>query len=281
MRRLPIFALAALLPGAAFAAGGAPSPDFRNFVYHPSCADFESSEPTVAVQVTDGMFEGKPGTHLEGFFFEVQEVLQGDLLGDERPESLVRTLCSTGGTGRFDEGFVFGTIAGQPVLLGRIPGGDRASGGVRCVRIERGAVKVERLGNDSGAAQGIDFIDTETWKVDDGKLVEIGEPVRRRLGALKAAKPIRFARGASSATVKGKTDGAQDYTLRASEGQTMTVRLTSTPRDAAAFEIMLDDYTVACQGTEWTGELPGSGAYRITVLALEGSPGYELEVRVR
>lgn len=282
MRRdLLIFALSVLLPGAAFAAGE-PQVDFRNFVYLPSCADFESQEEaTVPVRVADGLFEGKPGTDLEGIYFEVGEILQGDLTGDGRAETVVRTLCSTGGTGRFDEGFVFGTREGKPVLLGRIPGGDRASGAVRCVRIEQGALKVERLGNDSGAARGIDFVDTETWKLQGGGLAEAGKAVRRRLGPVERAKPIRFARGTSSGTVKGTTKGAEDYVLQAREGQTMTVRLTSSPKGAAAFEIMIDDYTVACQGTEWTGELPGTGSYRITVLATGGSASYELNVGIR
>jgi hypothetical protein len=282
MRRdLLIFVLSVLLPGAAFAAGE-PQVDFRNFVYHPSCADFESQEEaTVPVRVTEGLFEGKPGTDFEGLYFEVGEILQGDLTGDGRAETVVRTMCSTGGTGRFDEGFVFGTKEGKPVLLGRIPGGDRASGAVRCVRIEQGALKVERLGNDSGAARGIDFVDTETWKIQGGGLAEAGKAVRRRLGPVERAKPIRFARGASSGTVKGTTNGAEDYVLQAREGQTMTVRLTSSPKGAAAFEIMIDDYTVACQGTEWTGELPASGSYRITVVATKGSASYELNVGIR
>jgi hypothetical protein len=281
MRRdLLIFALSVLLPGAAFAAGE-PQVDFRNFVYHPSCADFESDRATVPIRVTDGRFEAEPGSDLEGLYFEVGEVLHGDLVGDDRPEAVVRTLCNTGGTGQFDEGFVFGTVGGMPVLLGRIPGGDRASGGVRCIRIEEGAIKVERLGNDSGAAQGIDFIETETWKIDEGTLTKIGPAVERRLGPLKAAKPIRFARRASSGTMKGTTSGAQDYVLQAKEGQTMTVHLTSEPKDSAAFEIMLDDYTVTCQSTKWTGELPGTGSYRIIVLATKGSASYELNVAIR
>lgn len=277
---LLIFALSVLLPGAAFAAGE-PQVDFRNFVYLPSCADFESQEATVPVRVTDGLFEGKPGTNFEELYFQVSEILQGDLTGDGRAETVVQTMCSTGGTGRFDEGFVFGTKEGKPVLLGRIPGGDRASGSVRCVRIEEGALKVERLGNESGAARGIDFIDTETWKVQGGGLAEVGKAVRRRLGPIERAKPIRFARGASSGTVKGTTSGAEDYVLQAREGQTMTVRLTSSPKAAAAFEIMMDDYTQACQGTEWTGELLVTGSYRITVVATKGSASYELNVGIR
>lgn len=280
MRRgVLILILSSLLPGAALAAE-IRSVDFRNFVFHPSCADFESStEAKVPVRVAGGRFEAQPGTDLEGLYFEIGEILYGDLSGDGRDEAVVRSLCSTGGTGRFDEGFVFGMKDGKPVLLGRIPGGDRASGGVRCVRVEDGALKVERTGNDTGAALGIDFIETETWKIQDGRLAGAGQAVRRRLPA-EGGKPIRFARGASSGTVKGTTSGIDSYVLGAREGQTMTVSL-SAPRKNAAFEIQIDDYTVSCRATEWTGELPATGTYRIFVLSTRGSAAYELSVAIR
>jgi len=278
---LVILALAAMLPGAAWAAEDVHAVDFRNFVYQPSCADFESQEePKVPVRVTGGRFEAAAGSDLEGTYFEIAEVLYGDLTGDGRDEAVVRSLCSTGGTGRFDEGFVYGMKDGKPLLLGRIPGGDRASGGVRCVRFEAGALQVERTGNESGAALGVDFIDTETWKLQGGHLLEIGKAVRRLIGSTAGAKPIRFAKGKSSGTVTGTTSGTEQYVLQAREGQTMTVRLTS-PQKNAAFEILLDDYTVTCRTTEWSGELPASGVYRLSVLATRGSASYEMTVGIR
>lgn len=247
--------------------------DFQSFTYHPSCADFESDEAKVPIHVTGGKFTGE-----EGFYFEVQEILRGDLTGDGQDEAVVRTACSTGGTGWFDEGFVYAMKNGKAVLLGRIPGGDRASGSVRCARFEDGALKVERLGNDSGAARGVDFVDTETWRVRNGRLEEAGKSARRRLGG--AARPIRFEKGKSSGRVTGKTGGFDEWSLRAREGQTMTVRISS-PEKNAAFEIMIDDYTVSCRGTEWSGELPSAGEYRISVLATGGTAEYSLEVAIR
>jgi hypothetical protein len=273
-----------LLLAAAAPAGDIHKTDFRSFTYRPSCADFESSEANVPVTVNAGRFEGKAGTDLEGTYFEVQEVVYGDLNGDGRDEAVVRTLCNTGGTGQFDEGFVYGMKDGKPVLLGRIQGGDRASGGVRCVRFEGGALKVERVGNDSGAARGIDFVDTETWKLQAGRLAESGQVVHRRLATDKPAKPIRFAKGKSSGTVtgslSGKATGIDEYSIGAREGQTMTMHLTSPDRNAA-FEVMLDDYTVTCRTTDWTGELPGSGDYRVYVLSTKGTASYTLEVGIR
>jgi hypothetical protein len=252
--------------------------DFRRFTYFPSCADFESQEEAkIPVQVSGGKFEGKAGTDLEGTRFEVREVLYGDLDGDGHDEALVRTLCNTGGTGEFDEGFVYGMKDGKPVLLGRIPGGDRASGGVRCARFEDGALKIERLGNDSGAANGVDFVDTETWDVQGSGLAQVGQPVPRRFDAIGNAKPLRFAKGATSAVMKGTANGIVEYGFRAREGQTLSARITG----GAAFEIMIDDYTVACRGKEWSGALPGTGDYRISVVPVKGNAPYELTVSIR
>lgn len=273
-------ALAFAVPVAAAAAGDIHSVDFRHFVYYPSCADFESEEAKVPIQVSGGRFEGGAGTDREGMFFAAQEILYGDLTGDGSDEAVVRTVCGTGGTGKFDEGFVYGMKDGKPVLFGRIPGGDRATGGVRCMRFERGALKVERIGNDTGAARGIDFVDIETWKVHEGRLTESGEPAHRRLGPVEKARPVRFAKGTSSETITGRTTGAEEYALQARYGQTMTVRITS-PLKNVAFEIMIDDYTFVCRTTEWTGELPMTGTYRITVLATEGTASYELNVGIR
>jgi hypothetical protein len=272
--------LAAVLLASAAPAGDVHRIDFRSFTYQPACADFESDVPKVPVIVTGGRFEAKPGTELEGIFFEVLEVLYGDLTGDGRDEAVVRTLCNTGGTGQFDEGFVYGMKSGKAVLLGRIPGGDRASGGVRCVRFEDGALKVERIGNDSGAARGVDFVDTETWRLKDGGLGEAGKAVRRRLGTGEGARPIRFAKGKSSGSVEGKTGGVDTWGLGARGGQTMTVRISS-PQKNAAFEIMIDDDTVTCRTTGWTGELPGTGEYRVYVLATHGTASYKLDVSIR
>jgi len=60
----------------------------------------------------------------------------------------------------------------------------------------------------------------------------------------------------------------------------MTVRLTS-PQKNAAFEILLDDYTVTCRTTEWSGALPASGIYRLSVLATRSSASYEMTVGIR
>jgi hypothetical protein len=80
--------------------------------------------------------------------------------------------------------------------------------------------------------------------------------------------------------VTGKTSGIDEYSLGAREGQTMTMHLNSPDRNAA-FEVMIDDYTVTCRATDWSGKLPATGDYRVYVLSTKGTASYALEVAIR
>jgi hypothetical protein len=85
------------------------------------------------------------------------------------------------------------------------------------------------------------------------------------------ARPIRFDKGKSSAEIRGTITPREDapptaaYLLRASAGQTMTVRFSSPDPQLT--------YAVACPGhgstaagaSPWSFELPEAGDYRITV----------------
>jgi hypothetical protein len=91
-------------------------------------------------------------------------------------------------------------------------------------------------------------------------------------------RAVQFARGASSATVRGslRGDAIIDYTLRARAGQTMSVALkTSNPsnyfnvlppgsRDVAVF-------VGSTGGNEWTGALAADGEYRIRVYLMRSA----------
>ena len=83
-------------------------------------------------------------------------------------------------------------------------------------------------------------------------------------------RPLQFAKGASSATVKGSLAGDKtiDYKLRAKAGQTMTVRLKSS--NAANYFNVLPPgskdvaiFVGSTGGNEWTGPLPADGEYTI------------------
>ena len=86
----------------------------------------------------------------------------------------------------------------------------------------------------------------------------------------QTTRRVRFAKGASSATVSGQVKGYDyiDYIIGAKAGQTMSVRLTGS--SVAEFVIRLPDgQNLGMDATgvrEWSGELPMSGDYSIRVL---------------
>jgi len=99
---------------------------------------------------------------------------------------------------------------------------------------------------------------------------------------------IRFARGASSATVHGAVvRGDRDrYYLGAKKGQTMSVKITS-EEDNAVFQIYLPGEEEALPGAgdgddakDWSGELPKDAEYVIVVGGTRGNASYTLKVSI-
>ena len=195
-------------------------------------------------------------------------------------EAVVLTDCNTGGSGWFDEGFIYAMRNGKPVILSYIQGGDRANGGIRAARIETGLLKIERLGSLSGRPIGAEFIDTTTHRLSGSKLLRVGRPERRSLRGEGRAKRIQFERGESSAVLTGTTSGADFFALSARENQTLTVRI-SPILNNARLELIVDDFTMAYRVTEWSGKLEARTDYHIVVVSNKGSSDYKLEVTVR
>src|SRR5260370_4967201 len=116
--------------------------DFRNFVYRPTCLQWEDPDKAETIRVKNGSFkhEGKNDDYVS---FDVTNVVYRDLNGDGLDEAVVLTNCNTGVTGQFDEGFLYSMRNGKPVMLLRIHVGDRASGGSRSLKIENGLLTFE------------------------------------------------------------------------------------------------------------------------------------------
>lgn len=110
--------------------------------------------------------------------------------------------------------------------------------------------------------------------------------------AAQRARRIQFERGRTTAVLKGrvKEAGSVEYLLRAQQGQTMSVHLTSPDDPGMAFYIyrpggrLIDDLATA-NVTDWSGELPREGDYRIVITPTGGDGGevyhYTLEVTIR
>ena len=99
---------------------------------------------------------------------------------------------------------------------------------------------------------------------------------------------IRFARGESSATVKGAVvRGDRDrYYVGAKKGQTMSVKITSVESNAV-FQIYLPGEEQALPGaadgddaTDWSGDLPADADYAIVVGGTRGNATYTLKVSI-
>ncbi len=94
---------------------------------------------------------------------------------------------------------------------------------------------------------------------------------------------VRFARGRTTTVIKDAVvRGTSDrYILRARAGQTLIVHITSL-EDNAVFDLYAPGRRyLAQETTDWTGELPRSGDYVISVGGTRGNATYALEVTIR
>ncbi len=240
--------------------------DFSNFTYEASCA----GEETEKITVKESKFskeETKDG-YTDRFYFGVENPVYGDVNGDGKDDAIILSICNTGGTGNFSEGFIYGMSGGKPALLGRIPGGDRAYGGLREVRVEDGLIIVES--NDVGEAGGAccpEVIVTSYYRLKGGKLEETKASSRRDI---YPAERVAFEKGKFATTVnvtlKQNDDGIKRFVVGARAGQTLTVT-SDQPKDKIEVSIVRGDAesTEIAQGI--SAKLNKSGDFVIQVRA--------------
>jgi hypothetical protein len=92
------------------------------------------------------------------------------------------------------------------------------------------------------------------------------------------SRPLRFAKGASSATAKGTLEGDRiiDYRLRARAGQTMSVTL-KTSNGANYFNVLppgsrdVAIFVGSTGGNEWTGTLEADGEYTVRLYLMRSA----------
>jgi len=102
-------------------------------------------------------------------------------------------------------------------------------------------------------------------------------------------KKVRFAKGSSSATIKGAViRGDRDrYYVGAKAGQTMTVKITSLEKNAV-FQIYFAGEQESLSGAgeeddamDWSGELPADNEYVIVVGGTRGNATYSLTISIK
>jgi len=231
--------------------------DFRNFTYQPYCAGEEPRR--VTVKNGELSEEKQVDGYTDRFFFKVFNSTFGDLNGDGKAEAVILTVCNTGGTGNFTEGFIYTMKAGKRAMVTRIEGGDRAYGGLRSAKVEKGLLIVDR--NDTGeegAACCPEYAIKTTYKLAGNKLAPSGKPVKRQL---YPSEPLRFAKGESGATLR-VTVGPQDrkrFMLGARAGQVMMVSVNT---DKISVRL-LEDALVTEGANGFTAKLQKNGTYTI------------------
>ena len=258
---VPIFALQLvfLASGTAMAQGDIHRVDFKNFTYLPMCAGGKARRVTV----TKGEYSKatQMSGYVDNFYFGVSDVTYGELNGDGADEAVILTECNTGGTGNFSEGFIYTMQAGRPFLVTRIPGGDRAYGGLRSAKIAAGILTVDS--NDVGEAGGAccpEYAVTATYRLRAGKLVKFGTAIRREL---YPKRRLTFARGGSEMNFTEKLN-AQDlkrYVVGAKAGQVLSVSA-GTPGLSIS---LLDDAKVTEGENGFSARLPKNGDYSFEI----------------
>jgi hypothetical protein len=240
--------------------------DFQNFTYEPYCAGEEPQKVTVK----NGEFseEKEADGYTDRFYFKVYDTTYGDLNGDGANEAVVLSVCNTGGTGNFTEGFIYTLRGGKPVLIARIEGGDRAYGGIRSAVVAKGLLVVDQ--NDPGEDGGAccpEFAVKTTYKLSGDKLIEQGRAARREL---YPKEPIKFAKGASSATLKisVRGDDRRRFTLAARAGQVMTVSVNTEKISVR----LIEDALVTEGANGFTAKLQKNGAYTVELSNYEEVP---------
>ena len=190
-----------------------------------------------------------------------QDVKFGDLDGDKQDEAVILSVCNTGGTGNFSEGYVYKMKAGKPVLAARIAGGDRAYGGLKSAKIVGGFAIVERFDpGENGASCCAEFFLTEKYKLENSKMVEIGKPVRT---AMYPTERIIFDKGTSGKTFKTEIAAGERkrFVVGAKAGQRLTVSAGVTEAQLR----LLEDARVTEGINNFLAVLPKTGDYTIEV----------------
>jgi hypothetical protein len=240
--------------------------DFKNFTYEPDCAYDENKK--ITVKNAEYSYEKPADGYTDRFYFKVFEISYGDLNGDNSEEAVILTTCNTGGTGNFSEGFIYSLRDGKPVLYSKIPGGDRAEGGLRTARVDNGQLVVEsNHPGETGGACCPEFILTTHYDASTGKLKPVGKIERR---GVFPTERVKFAKGAIEATIKVKiaVDEGRRYIVGARAGQTLDV----TVNNSKASVHLLEDAETTESTNGFSAALPKNGDYTIEVSNSDDKP---------
>ncbi|HEV2864394.1 MAG TPA: hypothetical protein VGX48_25570 [Pyrinomonadaceae bacterium] len=95
-------------------------------------------------------------------------------------------------------------------------------------------------------------------------------------------KPLRFARGRTTAVVKDtvRLCTSHEFVLRARAGQTMSVHLATGRKTSFTLQSPSGTVEGADGVKDWSGDLPESGDY-VIIIGTDATAAYTLEVTIR
>lgn len=240
--------------------------DFKNFTYQPACV-YEGNK-NVTVKNGEYSYEKPADGYTDHFYFKVFDVSYGDLNNDNSEEAVVLTVCNTGGTGNFTEGFIYTLKDGKPALFAHVPGGDRADGGLRTAEVDNGQLVIET--NDPGEAGGAccpEFILTTHYDVSGGKLKQLGKVDRR---PVFPTERVKFDKGSTGTTIRITlpANEGKRYIVGARAGQILD---TSVNTDKATVRL-LEDAETTDNTNGFSATLPKNGDYTVEVSNFDDKP---------
>jgi hypothetical protein len=250
--------------------------DFKNFTYEPDCAYDDNKK--ITVKNGEYSYEKPADGYTDRFYFNVSEVSYGDLNRDNAEEAIVLTVCNTGGTGNFSQGFIYSLKDGKPALFATIPGGDRADGGLRTARVEDGQLVVES--NDPGETGGAccpQFALTTRYDVSSGKLKQVGKVDRR---SIFPSQRVSFPKGSTGTTltIKIPANEGKRFVLGAAAHQTLDVSVNTDKASAR----LLEEAETTENKNGFSALLPKNGDYTIEVSNFENKPiDVTVNIRIR
>ena len=235
------------------------SVEFKNFTYSAYCAGDQPEKITVK----NGEYSKE--TQMDGYvdriYFNVFGISYGDLNGDGNDEAVILSVCNTGGTGNFSEGFIYTQRSGKPVLLAHFPGGDRAYGGLRSAKVDNGILIVESNDpGENGANCCPELAVTNRYRLTGDKLIAQGKPVTRELFPTNR---VNFAKGTSGSTFDATIpfEEGKRYVVGARAGQVLRV---STNSDKVSLRL-LEEAAVTEGVNGFSVKLPRNGDYTFEI----------------
>ena len=211
----------------------------------------------------------------------------GDLNGDGVDDVLVILISYPGGSGTFFDLAAVLNQDGIPNPVATAFLGDRTI--IRSMTIESGQIVLEMITQGPDDPMCCPNMDRrQVYALQDGSLnlLEQIDTPRTEPAIPRAVEPerIEFAPGVTSVTLEDSVFpiGDKRYMLRGHAGQTMSLNVTS-PYDHVFLSVYGSDgavlVSVRDETTSWTGDLPRTLEYMITLVSIAGNEtSYTLQV---